>query len=173
MTRLAKVVLCVLPAVLGGGWYAIAADATLPIVQFELAGSAAEAARIAGGRTAAFRDALAADYVFIAGYATSLSAACLLALRRVGSTPRRALRIVWAVGAVTAPMVAALDVLENLQLARGLTVLTDEPFRRAAMFATAKFLLLLPTLLLSVVGLLWIGRREPAPLPRQSGAATR
>jgi hypothetical protein len=162
MRRLPLVLLCLLPLGLATIWYATNADATLPIVQFELAGSAGAAARIVDGRTGAFRDALTADYVFMAGYALTMSAACLLALRRAGATASRPVRLAWGFAAVAAALAAVFDLVENLNLAHGLTVMTDGPFGRAAAFATAKFVLLLPTIVISVAALVRAARSRSA-----------
>lgn len=161
MRRLVPVLLCLVPVVAAGIWYATAADAGLPMVQFELAGSADAAARIVDGRTPRFQAALTADYVFMVGYSGTMSAACLLALRRTARASGRVLRTAWVCAALAAPLVATLDLLENLSLARGLTSMADDAFRRAAWFATAKFLLLAPTVAISVTALIRAARTRP------------
>ena len=83
------------------------------MVRLELAGTLAEAQRVAGANAAAFADAVRADFVLIAGYVVAL-----LLLGVLGQ------RVFWTPGArkmvsrmmVVAVAAAALDAAENALL---------------------------------------------------------
>lgn len=131
---------CFLPLILGGAWYVVFADWTLPIFRFEFAGDERAARGLVEGREAAFADALNADYAFILGYAGTIVAACLLGLRRgVGRG------VLWF-GIGAAVTAAVLDVLENRLLMQGITAGTtgDAVFVGAAVAAGLKFALVIP-----------------------------
>ncbi|WP_460368834.1 hypothetical protein [Actinocorallia lasiicapitis] len=130
--------------------YRLLADTGLPILRFELAGSAAKAAELADGRVEAFRDALLADYPFILAYTTTLVLSCLYGWGR-GRTG--------ITGAALAVAAAVCDAVENLLLWQGLDERTDTLFARAALAASVKFALLVPAVVLAVWGLC----RRPAP----------
>lgn len=196
-TALALVVAAV--AVLGGAaWAYDRAAPNVDVVRLELAGTLAEAQRVAGANAAAFADAVRADFVLIAGYVVAL-----LLLGVLGQ------RVFWTPGArkmvsrmmVVAVAAAALDAAENALLLDFLhrpTVLDGELTMRLAQAAAfTKFTLLAAAGIVAVVAVgvtlsrlllllwshLWGSTREPLrrgvdvfapvqPSPSSNGGAT-
>src|ERR671930_161555 len=196
-TALALVVAAV--AVLGGAaWAYDRAAPNVDVVRLELAGTLAEAQRVAGNNAAAFADAVRADFVLIAGYVVAL-----LLLGVLGQ------RVFWTPGArkmvsrimVVAVAAAALDAAENALLLDFLhrpTVLDGELTMRLAQAAAfTKFTLLAAAGIVAVVAVgvtlsrlllllwshLWGSTREPLrrgvdvfapvqPSPSSNGGAT-
>ncbi|GAA3198676.1 hypothetical protein [Actinocorallia longicatena] len=162
---LKRVALCLLPVVAAGVVYGVLADASLPIARFEFAGDAATARELTAGRVEAFRDSLAADYVFIAGYVATLVLASL------AGWPGRRLGIAGAACAVGAGI---LDVVENVHLALGLSRWEDALFARAALASGVKFALVGAALVIGVTGLVRVARgrsRTPAVTERGTEGA--
>ncbi|GAA1578645.1 hypothetical protein GCM10009678_71660 [Actinomadura kijaniata] len=143
MRRTWSVLACFVPLLAGGAWYVLTADWTLPILRFEFAWNAETARHLTTGREDDYRTALHADFAFLAGYAVTIAALCLLAARR-----ERGRGVRW-LGAAAGVLAALLDVVENLLLLDGLTALHrdtagDLTFRGAALAAAAKFALVIP-----------------------------
>lgn len=121
--------------------YAAFGHPSLPIVRFELAGDAKTALDVVDGRTGQFRDALLVDwFAFIPAYAIALS----LAARNAGRA---------RVGILLALAAAACDVVENAFLWHGLSDPTDRSFALATGFAIAKFVIVVPAIVVAVGGL--------------------
>lgn len=135
--------LCLVPLAVGAIVYAIFGHPTLPIVQFELAGDASTALDVVDGRFDEFRAALIADWAaFIPGYVITL---VLISSRFA----RRAPGVTLVVLAVVA---GACDVVENVQLWKGLDDPANGPFATAATFAMLKFAVLVPAVVLGIWG---------------------
>ena len=105
------------------------------MLDFELAGSANDAARLVGGRAEEFRDALRADWAAaIPGYVLTLSLASWRFVDR---------RLAVA-GVLLAVATGLFDYIEDFYLWQGLDTGSDRAFELAAAFAVLKFALLVP-----------------------------
>lgn len=134
------------------------------IIDFELAGSETEAARILGAWGSAGRDAARAslwiDFLFLAAYATF---GTLVAVALRDATTRPWLRAVARSAVAAMPLAAACDVVENVFL---LLVLGEHgPSSAPALaeaFARAKFTLVIAALAVGLVlaGVTLVTRRR-------------
>lgn len=129
--------LVLVPIAAGVVAYAMLANPLLPIIQFQLAGSAEHASKIIAGHPSAFREALRADSVaFVPGYLLTF----ILAARRTG---RRSIGML-------AGLAAACDLLSNWALLRGLDSGIDSDFRVGQLLEVATICALIATVTLTV-----------------------
>ncbi|WP_190107901.1 patatin-like phospholipase family protein [Streptomyces cinnamoneus] len=171
----------VLPFCAGLAFYLCTAEVdTTPL---QLAGSAAAAVRVLGDRADAFRDALHADHVFVAGYTITLVWVFLLARRTLARHVNQ--QNLAVTGAVAAVVAGLCDVAENLLLAHGIPHAAqgaNVPFAWATGCATVKWVLLALTGPVAVVlftitvkraafhAVPFLRRRAaPAPAPAAAG----
>jgi len=111
--------------------YALLAP-TVPVTELELAGSAAKAGEILGGRRTDFLRAVDADWVLIAGYALALVFAAQLGRHVFWTAGARAAARFAGIAGVVA---AAADAVENLLLRHALTTEAGDGWWQAAQAA--------------------------------------
>ena len=135
---------CLIPLIAGAIIYGLFGHPTLPILDFQFAGDATDAAQTVAGRTGDFRDALRADWIaMIPGMALTLG----LASWRHGD------RRIAIAGVLFGLAAASCDIIENAYGWQGLNQGTDRAFELQSIFAAIKYALLVPAVGLAAWGL--------------------